>query len=181
MREWRRSTRNAHWSNSHVMRNDVAGIPLGKLWHIWQIATFPYDDPFAQAGDPEMIHPMMSQPLVEFCLRIPTYVHLYQGWDRAIARRAFAKDLPLQIVRRTAKGGMEQYAKAVIKRNMPFARELLLDGALVKEKIVDRSKLEAALSQSPVRTSVRPSEIDRYLSTEIWLHLWRADRYRVAA
>lgn len=106
------SLRRAHRS-VHPWFEDVQDLPLGKLWHIWQIATFPYDDPFARAGDP-------------------------------------------------------------ITRNIEFARELLLDGALVKAQVVDRRKLEAALSQLPVRISARPSELDRYLSTEIWLQQWAA-------
>lgn len=45
---------------------------------------------------------------------------------------------------------------------------------VVKAQVVDRRKLEAALSQLPVRISARPSELDRYLSTEIWLQQWAA-------
>ena len=50
---------------------------------------FDFYDPLGQGNEAERISPLFSQPLMELCLRIPTYVLTEGGWDRAVARRAF--------------------------------------------------------------------------------------------
>lgn len=150
-------------------------IPLGKRRQIhWLSFPMEYYDPLGQADDPERIEPLVSQPLIEVCLRIPTYVLIDGGKDRAIARRAFAADLPREIVQRVAKGGMEEYAKAILTRNIAFVRELLLEGELVKRQYLDRVRLERALSDQPNKVGSAMAEIYTYVSIESWLRLWPA-------
>ena len=45
-------------------------------------------------------HPLLSQPLIETCLRIPVHLLATEGWDRAVARRAFSTDLPAEVYQR---------------------------------------------------------------------------------
>jgi len=156
--------------------------PPGKLWQIFQMTSASaYEDSFSRPTDPEFIHPLMAQPVAEVCLRIPTYTHLANGWDRAVARLAFAENLPPQIRERRTKGGLEEYAKDVLKRNIAFARQLLLDGALVKERILNRSILDRALSSEPTRSSVTTAMLLIYLGVEVWIHTWKSGSCRPAA
>lgn len=155
--------------------------PPGKLWHIFEMTgASAYEDPFSDPSDPEIVHPMMSQPVAEVCLRIPTYTHLTGGWDRAISRRAFAEDLPPNIVGRTSKGGIEEHAKLMTMRNIDFVRQLLLDGLLVKERVLNRIILEDALSGRPTKSTVTAAMLLIYLGIEVWLSLWRRTKCPMA-
>jgi len=147
-------------------------VPAGKLWHIFiSNAPSPLCRPFARFERPEAVLPLVSQPIYELCLRIPTYVLLDSGWDRAIARRAFENRLPMKIVARRSKGGVDQMMRNILEDNIKFVQELLLDGALVRERIVDRAKLEHFL-RSPLPAESRASNevIVPLFDAEVFLH-----------
>jgi asparagine synthase (glutamine-hydrolysing) len=157
----------AHPLFSHPDRT----TPSGKLWHAYQLA-FPamdFHDPLGCIQDAERIAPLSSQPVLELCLRIPADVLTAGGWDRAIARRAFRHELPRDIVLRRVKGGLDEYQKNVLLRNMPFTRELLLDGRLVRENLIDRVRLEQALSDSPSRIGADTMELFDCVNLEAWV------------
>src|SRR5260370_86648 len=46
--------------------------------------------PFSGSHGPIRVSPLVSQPLLEIALRIPTYLHCRFSQDRAVARAAFA-------------------------------------------------------------------------------------------
>ncbi len=154
----------------HPLLRHPRGAPSGKLWHAHQLSQ-PYDfyDPLGREGDAQRISPLYSQPLVELCLRIPVYVLTHGGWDRAVARRAFYDDLPPEIRNRRHKGGIEEHLRLTLEHNRPFLRELLLDGALVREGIVDRARLAEVLSGRATRIGTGASELLEYAGIEAWL------------
>jgi asparagine synthase (glutamine-hydrolysing) len=166
----------------HPLLRHPRGAPSGKLWHAHQLSQ-PYDfyDPLGREGDAERISPLYSQPLVELCLRIPVYVLTRGGWDRAVARRAFHDDLPPEIRNRRHKGGIEEHLRLTLEHNRPFLRELLLDGALVREGIVDRARLAEVLSGRATRIRVGASELLEYAGIEAWLRRSAAALPRAAA
>jgi len=90
---------------AHPLLIDPRGTPSGKLWHVHQLSVpWEFYDPFGRPDHPEQVAPLYSQPVIELCLRIPTYVLTAGGWDRAIARAAFCKDLPRGILNRSLRG-----------------------------------------------------------------------------
>jgi asparagine synthase (glutamine-hydrolysing) len=117
----------------------------------------------------DFINPLMSQPLLELCLRIPTWLHAAYGRDRAIARTAFAADLPPQVIQRTWKGSADRHLRDMLMNNITKIRELLLEGDLIREGILDRKRVAGALSSAPTRNTSHATELFGYLSTEIWL------------
>lgn len=149
----------------------VQPLPPGKLWHIQSLwPGLPFHEPYREADQIERIYPLLSQPIIEWCLRLPTYVLIDGGWDRAVARRAFAQDLPAPIIRRRGKGGITQHVKDIFDNNLPFLRELLLDGVLVQRGFLDRTRLEAALTRTGSATGHAFIEIlARHLSLEVWI------------
>ena len=164
----------------HPLLRHPRGAPSGKLWHAHQISQpFDFYDPLGEEGDPERISPLYSQPLMELCLRIPIYVLTQGGWDRAIARRAFYDDLPAEVRNRRHKGGIEEHLRLTLEHNRGFLRELLLDGSLVREGIVDRAKLAEVLSGKATRIAAGPGELLEYAGTEAWLDRWGARARRV--
>lgn len=125
--------------------------------------------------------PLRSQPLLELCLRIPTYTLIEGGWDRALARRAFCSDLPAEVVSRRTKGEISEYALDVLNGNLPFIRDLLLQGHLAKEGWVDRTKLASLLSMARSREQGLISQMYDCIEIEVWLRsCFGADAQRKA-
>ncbi len=155
---------------------NVAGVPPGILWHILSLSMPPaYYGSFEWSGHLERVLPLLGQPLVELCVRIPTYHLIRGGHDRALARRAFEADLPRQIVRRHAKGRVDQSLRNLLDANLPFARDLLLDGLLVRRGLLDRAALEVYLNRESSPADFQYTEIlHEHLSTEAWLRKWNA-------
>jgi asparagine synthase (glutamine-hydrolysing) len=162
-----------HGGFTHPLFGSADSMPPGKLWHAYGL-TLPreYYDPLGAADDPEHVEPLLAQPLVELCLRIPTYVLTHAGWDRALARHAFRADLPREILRRRSKGGMEEHAQEILMRNLATARELLLEGQLMKAGLLDRARVTEVLSDRPTPIPGAAAEVFDYLSIEIWLRAW---------
>ena len=74
---------------------DPAGLPPGKfdqvstLLHLFQVR-----DPLAQPGARHVVHPLISQPLIELCLRLPVWQLCLGGINRGLARAAFSGAIP---------------------------------------------------------------------------------------
>jgi asparagine synthase (glutamine-hydrolysing) len=147
--------------------------PNGKIFHASQLLSpGPFYNPLGSDDDPEPVTPLFSQPLLELAMRLPTWLLTQGGWDRAVARRAFERDLPRQIVTRRTKGGQEEHAKALLTRNMDFVRNLLLDGHLVRERILERDQVTETLAPGPARLRSGNVELYACLSAEAWVRRW---------
>lgn len=161
----------------HPSLRNPKGLPPGKLRHI-QMMTALVPDPFSPfhlENAPEHVAPLISQPLIELCLRIPTYVLSAHGVDRSAIRQAFEGAVPSPILRRHDKSGIDAYLLQLLHKNLPFVRELMLDGLLVKEGLLDRKRLEKALALDQPWTPPEGLEVlCDHLSTEVWLRSWRA-------
>lgn len=145
----------------------------GKRWHAHQVlAPFDFYDPLGESGDAERIAPLISQPLMELCLRIPLDVLTLGGWDRAIARRAFHAALPAQIRNRRNKGGIEAHMRVTVERNRALLREVLLEGELVRAGLLVRPALERALAGS-AEIKTQSGELLDYACLEAWLGCWQ--------
>jgi asparagine synthase (glutamine-hydrolysing) len=149
-------------------------LPPGKVLHAFGVSRPSlFRDPRSNAAALDFINPLMSQPILELCLRIPTWLHAAYGKDRAIARAAFSSDLPPQIVQRTWKGAADRHLRDMLVNNITKVREILLQGELIKNGILDRKRITGALSLAPTRDDSQVAEILSYLSTEVWLEQTR--------
>lgn len=125
------------------------------------------------SGELRRFSPLASQPLVEFCLSIPTWLWAEGGINRALARSAFASDLPPAIGARTSKAGPDSFIRAAFSANRTVISERLLDGLLVAHHVVDRSAVERALALDSLANDV--SIVDRLLDlleAENWARSW---------
>lgn len=167
----------------HPWFTDLHGVPPGKLWHSYSISSnAAVWNPLDQNEVLDRIEPLMlSQPLAELCLRIPTYLLTMKGAPRYLARGAFSGMLPTDILQRHTKGGPRDGVKESLTQNRGFVRELLLDGLLVEHGLIDRQRLSTALCQQPTTISFSGVEILKLLSAEAWLRRWHAGRHRAAA
>ena len=163
--------RNKGFTHPWLTPQITRGVSPGILWHVMSLSMPPsYYSSFVRSGYLERTLPLLSQPLVELCLRIPTYVLIRSGRDRALARRAFADDLPAEIVRRYAKGRADQHSRNILDANLSFVRELLLDGVLVQKGLLNRANLELYLTRDRSPADFQYNEIlQEHVCTEAWL------------
>lgn len=156
----------------HPVFVSPTALPIGKLMQVQQLANLSaYYDPFIREEAPEFVAPLLSQPLIELCLRLPTFLLIHGGRGRGLARSAFAGAIPSAIAQRRSKGGMDEHVRAVLSNNQDFARQLLLDGELVRLGLIDRAATEAALSGHGSR-SPHASELHVCIAIEAWLRRW---------
>jgi asparagine synthase (glutamine-hydrolysing) len=114
------------------------------------------------------ISPLVSQPVVEACLRVPSWHWLAPGRDRATARRAFAPDLPEEIFARRSKGTPTGFVATIFDRQRQPIRDMLLGGRLAEFGLIDEAKLAQALSTpGPVR-DLRFVRIMELVDAEAW-------------
>jgi asparagine synthase (glutamine-hydrolysing) len=166
----------------HPALRDPHNTPSGKLLHALHIVgPWEFYDPLGCEGDPEQVSPLYAQPILELCLRVPVHLLTMGGWDRAIARRAFYGDLPREVANRRNKGGIEGHIWAMFEHNKRFMRDLLLNGSLVDQGIVDRKKLTTALSGKPSKVQQSTVELLHFIAAEAWLRRWRNQGWRAAA
>src|SRR3546814_15867350 len=84
---------------------------------------------------PPVIPALLAQPIVETCLRIPTWDWCRGGINRAIAREAFSTALPARVIARRSKSGPESLTAEVFEPGRPVLRHPLLGGALRDNRI----------------------------------------------
>lgn len=97
-----------------------------------------------RARDGRMLFPLVAQPVVEACLRIPSWRWVAGGVDRAIARQAFADRLPELVRARRTKGRLSSLLAPAFDRQRTAIRELLCDGILADLGLIDRDAIAAA-------------------------------------
>jgi asparagine synthase (glutamine-hydrolysing) len=119
-----------------------------------------------------VLNPLMSQPVIEACLGVPSWEWRAGGRDRSLARRAFADDLPPIILRRRVKGGPDGFAAQIVDRFRPGISERLLDGRLARESILDIRALELALGSERPMSGEHRVRILELLAAEAWLDSW---------
>jgi asparagine synthase (glutamine-hydrolysing) len=148
----------------------------GKAAHVAALARIQGTiDGYSRKHEPPLVLPLLSQPVVEACLAIPTWQWIKGGVNRSVARAAFAADLPPEIVSRRTKGGPSSFAYEVIHAYRKIVRDLLVDGMLASRGIVDREALDKALrGAAPIPASAY-MRLTFLTEVETWLRHW-ADR-----
>lgn len=147
----------------------------GKRQHVEAIVTiFHFLDRGHRGGMADVVYPLLAQPLVELCLRIPTWMWVRGGRNRAVARQAFKGLVPEPILLRGGKGRLESMCADAYARSRPGLRSLLLDGRLATDGLIDRASVEAYLRQEPARSDLRYFRIFDLATLELWARSWES-------
>lgn len=126
----------------------------------------------------ELLHPLLSQPVVELCLSIPAIDLTRGGRGRALAREAFAGRLPDLIIHRRSKGDLTAYYGRMLGRSLPAMRPYLLDGVIAGHGLIARDALDRMLSEDHLIWHGDYGHLLGLLAVERWARHWSA---RVAA
>ncbi len=117
------------------------------------------------------IYPLLSQPLVERCLAVPSWLCCRGGQDRAVARSAFARRIPDTILARRTKGAFDAMTAAIFQAQLPLIREMILDGGLLRNGILLSEQVRPALEERIVTGSTF-RRILQCVDLEAWASAW---------
>jgi asparagine synthase (glutamine-hydrolysing) len=148
------------------------GRHSGKRDHLVLIMRVQHHVHALGAGLPRF-SPLMSQPLLEFCLGVPTWLWCRGGINRALARAAFSDVLPPQILSRTSKAGPDSFIRACFETNRATLREILLDGLLAEHGLLDRAAAEQAFDADTHCTDPIIYRLLDLVEAEVWARSWR--------
>lgn len=154
----------------------LQGLPNalpGKKEHVQALVHIQH---FLDRGAPAgigLLHPLMAQPLLELCLRIPSWMWVRVGRDRAIARDAFRDLLPGSVYRRRSKGSLEGLLHRAFARLAPDMRAILMTGELRRCRILDVDALDRAFAGAQLGRDDLQLRISELVALELWTGSWR--------
>ncbi len=130
--------------------------------------------PFEQIRGCETINPLVSQPLIEFCLSVPTYLLRAHGISRGLARLAFEGGIPDCVRLRPGKGDASRYFVENLMFNRERIVEALVDGEMVKNGLLAKEDVLAFMRESLPRTHEFGRMMLVYYAIEARLQTWRS-------
>jgi asparagine synthase (glutamine-hydrolysing) len=151
----------------------IGHLAPAKQLQIWMIANCRsvFGTSWCSQGR-RMIHPLMSQPLIEHVLAIPA-IELTSGRrERALARAAFSRRLPAMLIDRRGKGDLTLYFGRMLANSTGFLRDYLLGGVLAEHKVIDRKALETILTPETLMSQDHYSELLTTVIMERWARIW---------
>ena len=146
-------------------------------------------DEFTTNGLPEVLHaedalsmafsvesrtPFLDHRLVELCFSLPYTDKIADGWTKSILRRSLAGVVPAEILARRRKIGFSSPVTQWLRLedNWRGVGELLLDRSCLERGIVERRRLERALSAfasgSQLSALHKTPELWRWITLELW-------------
>ena len=119
-----------------------------------------------------VLNPLVSQPVVEACLKIPSWQWREGGRDRALVRRAFADVLPPMVLNRRVKGTPGRFAAQLLDQFRSSIRDRLLGGRLAASGIVDAGALDLILAGERPVPDLERVRILELVNVEAWIAYW---------
>ncbi|WP_034161479.1 asparagine synthase-related protein [Sphingomonas sp. ERG5] len=147
---------------------DALALP-GRAGHIAMlVAAQGYAEDGPHGTKHNAISPLVAQPLIEHCLRIPSWHWFANGRNRAAARRAFAALLPTEVAWRESKGSPDSLLARLFETNRALLRDHLGDGLLATARIIDRDAVIAAIDDPRPAHGTGFGRILQLADTESW-------------
>lgn len=122
-----------------------------------------------------LTHPLLSQPVIELGLKIPTYQSFHDGYDRIFFRRAVSRLKNSKSLWRRIKG---QTTGSVVKECASHAheiRDILLHGKLIASGMIHRHWYEQEITKIQHGYSENIWPILHLLTAELWFKQWQLD------
>ena len=150
----------------HIPKGAAAGTRahIGAIVRIHDIL-----DAHQRTCDQTMIFPLLSQPVLETCLSIPSWYWLEGGRDRAVARDAFADRLPSRIFHRSSKGVLNSLLLPAFEKARLKMREMLCEGLLAQYGLLDRAAIAKALSRPISEQPAIYGRILELVDADLWV------------
>lgn len=163
-----------NWLRKHPWFSSARDLAPGKLLHLWALLDcLNLFHDYRRAEIAPTILPLVSQPLIEAVLRMPSYVLTRNGIDRTLLREAFADVLAPEIQQRAGKGAMDGYYAELCAQNSPLIRETLLGGELASRGLINVVRIERDLPKGGDPADGSDTHLLRLFAAEMWTRRWR--------
>nr|WP_252727855.1 asparagine synthetase B family protein [Acinetobacter sp. Ac_5812] len=116
----------------------------------------------------DIVHPLLSQPIIELCLSIPSYFLTPNLINRGLLRNAFKSYLPNSIYLRRSKGKIGNFYDEIIKYNYEDICGTLNEGNLISAEILSKEWLDQNIKKGVVDENIR-MQLFQLMTTETWL------------
>ena len=147
-----------------------AGALPGKAAHVAMLLHGTIDG-LPRDHAPQIL-PLISQPIMETCLRIPMWTWIAGGRNRSVARAAFSSRLPKALVDRQSKGGPNSFAYAALEQHKALVLDRLTQGRLAQEGLIDAKQLAEALDPRRLVNPADHMRISDLAECEAWIRHW---------
>ncbi len=115
---------------------------------------------------------LVTQPVLEVALRVDTALWFAPGQTRALARHAFARELPPQVLARRSKGTPDGFVADLFRQRRPQIRRMLLGGLLDQQNILNRPLLAEVLAEERPVTDCDFVRVMELVDAEAWARCW---------
>lgn len=159
----------AQHAPEHPWLETTRGVARGKLEHVRSILGIHHFLADPAPGAIAALHPLLAQPILEACLRIPSWLWIRGGRDRAIARAAFRGLLPDSILARRSKGNLGSLFMTGYMASRPRLEALLLEGRMARSGLLDREAIRAYLRREQQPADGGYLRLLDLASAETWL------------
>jgi asparagine synthase (glutamine-hydrolysing) len=158
----------------HPWVEGIGDLPPGKQVQIEAIAaTFNVRGVAGYVRELDVRHPLLSQPVLEASLALPTWRLAPDGRERGLARALFADRVPEPVLRRRSKGELGAYYARTLALSGEVLKPLLLDGVLCGAEVLDRRAVEAALAPDTLICRSEGPALMSAIAAEVFARYWQ--------
>ena len=139
------AVRDLPWPAGHPWLPEPAGVLPGKRAQVLSLIRVQnHLDGHERRAHAPIVFPLLSQPVMEACLAVPSWHWCAGGRNRAVARRAFAPLLPASVIARQSKGAFDSLCVRALHVHRATVRDQLLNGVLAQHGLLDSPAGERA-------------------------------------
>lgn len=157
----------------HPWADDACNLPAGKRMQVAMLTNcqlFHRSTRTALHG--RLVHPLLSQPLVELCLGTALWELVPDRRDRGFVRDCFSQILPEPVRNRRGKGEASGFYNRVIATHLPSLRPFLLDGLLASKGLISPDALAGLLDVQHLLWRDDHPIIGSLVALEVWARQW---------
>lgn len=154
---------------SHPWMVDADRVPPGqRRYGLGLLSIQPFLDGYDRALALPKIAPLLSQPLIEFGLGVPSWQWGEGGMNRALAREAFRADLPDVVLTRRSKGRILSMFLPAFEQNRQRLARYLLGGWLAGADLIDLDAIADLLAGRRDADALAMLRILQFADIEGW-------------
>jgi asparagine synthase (glutamine-hydrolysing) len=117
-------------------------------------------------------HPLLSQPIIELGLRVPTYQSFHDGYDRIFFRRAISRIKKTKSLWRRIKGQTTGSMVKECARHSQEIRDITLNGKIANSGMIDKKWLDEQITKMQHGQVENLWPILHVLTAQLWLNQW---------
>ncbi|MND52857.1 Asparagine synthase [compost metagenome] len=163
---------------SHPWHHSISNVSNGKKFQIAGLVDTENFYTYRKTSEyVDIVHPLLSQPIIELCLSIPSYILTPNLINRGLLRNAFKSYLPNSTYLRRSKGKIGNFYDELIKYNYEDICSTLNEGNLINSEILSKEWLDQNMKKGMADQNIR-MQLFQLMTTETWLEkLMQEDLY----